>query len=707
MGGEASAKVQSLEFARRLRSTMADVDASSNAPTATTAQGALDRMVRADQLLSVRRSVRAVVPSGMAVGTAAAVVAMYSPHLSPSPRSWGLPMAWLLLMVLSNAFRAFVSRPVDSGPPADAGAHADAEAGLLDERVIARQLRRVTFSSFLSGCVWALLPVFCSKAVPAETLFFMTVVCGVCAGSVIYSAAYAPVPVAFVTPALAAVTAWLVWAGGFHHNALALMVFVYLGTLVHASLRGDRAFRASSRLKNEALFMASELRHAHAQSSRAARELDFRANHDSLTGLLNREGFFAATSRFCEDTGARRDHAALMLDLDGFKAVNDAFGHKTGDQVLQDVGRWLQERLSRHHAVVGRWGGDEFAVFYEPRGAQDAPERVAGELIASIGEATSHYGGQLGVSVGICTERDCTVAEMLSFSDEALYEAKRRGRNRCHRFDDALHARLLSRRDIERDLTDAIASRAICVWYQPILGEGGRRLHSLEALLRWQHPRHGWVAPADVIYAAANTGLAERLLRHILDEICLGLRQLASAGARFAEVPVAMNVSPREMSQLPVDAIVLEVLATHGLPPRRLQIEITEEVALDTSAAKTRLRALADAGVAIVIDDFGVGYSSLASLRGEHVRQVKIDRSFMLDLASSPGSRLMVEAVIRLGQSLFIEVVAEGVENREELEALNALGSPLLQGYYFMRPAPLDKVIAWAAQREDASAAQA
>jgi diguanylate cyclase (GGDEF)-like protein len=690
---------------------MADLDASSNdAPTTPAAHTALDRMVRADQLLSVRRSVRAVVPSGMAVGTASAVVALYASS------SWGLPMGWLVLVVLSNAFRAFVSRPVDTTAKDD-------DAGTLDEGGIARRLRLVTLSSFLSGCVWALLPVFCSKQVPAETLFFLTVMGGVCAGSVIYSAAYAPVPVAFVSPALVSVTAWLLWAGGFLHNALALMVVVYLGTLVHASLRGDRAFRASSRLKNEALFMASELRHTHAQSTRAARELDFRANHDSLTGLLNREGFFEAASRFCSTRDARRGAdagdvgkttaaAALMLDLDGFKAVNDAFGHKTGDQVLQDVGCWLQQQLAPHDAVVGRWGGDEFAVFYQPRGAHDAPERVAGELIDSIGQATSHYGGQLGVSVGICTERDCSVAEMLSFSDEALYEAKRRGRNRCHRFDDALHARLLSRRDIERDLADAIASRAICVWYQPILGDGGRRLHSLEALLRWQHPRHGWVAPADVIYAAANTGLAERLLRHILDEICLGLHQLASAGVRFAgvhfaEVPVAMNVSPREMSQLPVDAIVLEVLARHGLPPHLLQIEITEEVALDTSAAKTRLRALAEAGVAIVIDDFGVGYSSLASLRGEHVRQVKIDRSFVLNLASSPGSRLMVEAVIRLGQSLFIEVVAEGVENREELEALNALGSPLLQGYYFMRPAPLDKVIAWAAQREGASAAQA
>jgi diguanylate cyclase (GGDEF)-like protein len=663
---------------------MVELTSGSDASTLPAADDVLARWVRADQLLSVRRSVRAVVPSSMAVGLATTAVALYS------SADWMFPVAWLVLVVVSNAFRAFVCRSVRSS---------EGSLGGLDEPGIAGRLRLVTLSSFLSGCVWALLPLFCRSEAPSETLFFMTVVCGVCAGSVIYSAAYAPVPVVFFTPALGAVTVWLVGAGGFHHNALALMVFVYLVTLIHASVRGDRAFRASSRLKNEALFMASELRHTHARSTRAARELDFRANHDSLTGLFNREGFFEAASRLGGETGSHRDHAALMLDLDGFKAVNDAFGHKTGDQVLQDVGHWLQLQLVKHHAVVGRWGGDEFAVFYKPRGTQDAPEAVAQALIDSIGHATSHYGGQLGVSVGICTGHDCSVAEMLSFSDEALYEAKRLGRNRCHRFDDALHGRLLSRRDIERDLSDAIASRAICVWYQPILGEGGRRLHSLEALLRWQHPRHGWVAPSDVIFAAANTGLAERLLRHILSEVCVGLQQLAAAGAHFEDVPVAMNVSPREMSQLPVDAIVLETLERHGLPAHRLQIEITEEVALDASAAKTRLRALAEAGISIVIDDFGVGYSSLASLRGEHVRQVKIDRSFILNLASSPGSRLMVEAVIRLGQSLFIEVVAEGVESQEELDALNALGSPLLQGFYFMRPAPLAKVIAWAGQR--------
>lgn len=653
-----------------------------NIPTPIAASGGLARMVHADQLHSVRRSVRALVTSSMAVGVATAVVALYA------SRGWALPIGWLLLVVLSNAGRAWVCRAVSES--------SQQRLGAVDEREIARQLRSVTFSSFLSGCVWALLPLFCRSEVPSETLFFVTVMCGVCAGSVIYSAAYAPVPVAFVTPALCGVAVWLVGAGGFHHMALALMVLVYLAALIHASVRGDRAFRASSQIKNEALVMASELRQTHAQSSRAARELDFRANHDSLTGLLNREGFLEAASRVGNGVESRRNHAALMLDLDGFKAVNDAFGHRTGDQVLQDVGRWLQRELAVHDAVVGRWGGDEFAVFYAPRGPHDAPEAVALELIRSIGQATSHYGGQLGVSVGICTGHNCPVAEMLSFSDEALYEAKRLGRNRCHRFDDALHRRVLGRRDVERDLADAIASNAICVWYQPILADGGQRLHSLEALLRWQHPRHGWVAPSDVIFAAANTGLAERLLRHILDGVCTGLQQLGAAGSRFDEVPVAMNVSPREMSQLPVDVIVLEMLARHGLSTHRLQIEITEEVALDTSAAKDRLRVLAEAGIAIVIDDFGVGYSSLASLRGEHVRQVKIDRSFILNLASSPGSRLMVDAVIRLGQSLYIEVVAEGVETREELDALRALGSPLLQGFYFMRPAPLAKVIAWA-----------
>lgn len=654
-------------------------------PDPALAQGSLTAMVLADQLAAVRRSLLALVFSSTAVGAATAGVALYS------STGWGGPSAWFLLVVASNACRVFVC----ASAPSTATPH-----GRSDARESARQLRLVAASSFLSGCVWALLPLFCSSDAPAETLFFMTVICGVCAGSVIYSAAVAAVPVAFVSPALASMAVWCMAAGGFHYQALAIMGLVYLAALVHASIRGGRAFRDSSRLKNEALFLAAELRQSHDRLTHAAQELDFRANHDSLTGLFNREGFFEATARRGTRAGERRQQAALMLDLDGFKAVNDAFGHQAGDRVLGDVGHWLQDRLAPYEAIVGRWGGDEFAVLYQPRSADDSPEHVARHLIGTIAEATSQVGGRVGVSAGICTDHDCSVAEMLSFADEALYEAKRLGRNRCHRFDEALHARLLRRRDIERDLVEAMASRSVCVWYQPILDQGGRKLHSLEALLRWHHPRHGWVPPGEVIFAAASTGLAERLLRHILHEVCSGIEELAAAGGRFDAVPVAMNVSPREMSQLPVDKIVLEVLAQRGIPTLRLQIEVTEEIALDTSSAMARLQSLSDAGIAIVIDDFGVGYSSLASLRGAHVRQVKIDRSFILDLASSPESRLMVESVIRLGQALRIEVVAEGIESKSELEALTAMGCQLVQGYYFMRPATLARVVAWAGKAE-------
>jgi EAL domain-containing protein (putative c-di-GMP-specific phosphodiesterase class I) len=217
--------------------------------------------------------------------------------------------------------------------------------------------------------------------------------------------------------------------------------------------------------------------------------------------------------------------------------------------------------------------------------------------------------------------------------------------------------------------------------------------------MRWNHPRHGQIAPEEVIYAAASTGVAEPLLRHLVDEACLAMRQLEAAGSSLAAAPVAINVSPREMAQLAVDDIVLGMLKERGIAPRRLQIEITEEVALDTHATRGRLSTLSAAGVAIVVDDFGVGYSSLASLRSEHVRQVKIDRSFTLGLSSSPGNVVLVDAIVQLGRSLNIQVVAEGVETQDELEALRALGCKLVQGYHLARPAPLSELMAWAASR--------
>ncbi|MEZ2295054.1 putative bifunctional diguanylate cyclase/phosphodiesterase [Variovorax sp. RCC_210] len=649
----------------------------------------LSRMVRTDQLVAIRRSVLAAIPINVVLSFTATLVALNSGRAFEG-------LSWLLLSLVVNGLRSYVSRwafAPSPGTTPEAGVAASPTA-----RPVASHLRLASAMAALSGCVWALIPLLCHGYSSPQAVFYLTVVCGICAGSVTYGIAYAPVPISFITPALLSVVGCLVYAGGFDNLALAAMVLLYLAALARGALQSDKTFRDGSRLKNEATALAGQLRQVHALSLDATQQLAFRASHDSLTGLLNREGFTeAATLHIAAPDG--RQHGLLLLDLDGFKAVNDAFGHKVGDRVLQDVAGWLRREIVDMQAILGRWGGDEFAVLYTLKPERQTPTAIAQALIRSISFATAHYGGHLGVSIGIVVTDDADIADMISFADEALYEAKRTGRNRFQVFDSALNQRLATRRDVERDLLHAIEARAIGVWYQPIMASDAREVHSLEALMRWNHPRHGHISPEEVIFAAANTGLAEPLLRHLVDEVCRGMRQLEAAGSSLAGVPIAINVSPREMAQLAVDDIVLGLLKSRGIAPRRLQIEITEEVALDTHATRSRLSALSAAGVAIVVDDFGVGYSSLASLRSEYVRQVKIDRSFILGLSSSPGNVVLVDAIVQLGRSLNIQVVAEGVETQDELDALRALGCKLVQGYHLARPAPLPDVIAWDAAR--------
>lgn len=652
----------------------------------------LSRMVRTDQLVAVRRSVLAAIPINIALSLGVMLVAFNS------GRAVG-GLWWLLLSLAVNAARIVICRLPFAPSPG-----VTPERGVAvspDAKPVEWHLRLAALCAAASGGVWALIPLLCDGYTSPQTLFYLTVVCGICAGAATYGVAYASVPVSFFIPALLSVVGCLVYAGGFDQLSLAAMVLLYLAALVRGSLQSQKAFRAGSRLKNEATAMASQLREAHRHLQVSAQELTRRASYDALTGLLNRDGFTQATMQFIAARPGRA-HCLLLLDLDGFKAVNDAFGHKAGDRVLRDVADWLQRELWAVHAILSRWGGDEFAVLYCPRGAAETPAAVAEALIAAIPAATAHYGGHLGVSIGIAIydgQGSVDIAQTIDLADEALYEAKRAGRNRYQIVDEALNLRLATRRDIERDLLHAIETRAIGVWYQPIVTSEGGQVHSLEALLRWNHPRHGRVAPERVVFAAASTGVAEQLLRHILDEVCLAMHALDAGGSELAGVPIAMNVSPREMGQLAVDEIVLSMLKAHGIAPGRLHIEITEEVALDSHATRARLGALSAAGVTIVVDDFGVGYSSLASLRSEYVQQVKIDRSFVSGLSASPGNRVLVNSIVQLGHSLNIQVVAEGVETRDELDALCALGCTLAQGYHFARPAPLPEIVAWAGRQ--------
>ena len=637
----------------------------------------LRRMVCADQLESVRHSVLAALPVNAILAFTGMLVAIHA----------GLATAgilWFALSLAVNGARAFLCGRLSS-PDAR-------PAGVERHRFVERHLRLAWIAALASGLIWAMVALLCGGYTSPQTIFYLTVICGITAGSVTHGSAYAAVPIGFITPPLVSAAVCLLYVGGFNQTSLGLTVLLYFAALVRISLQSEKAFREGSLLKNEATTLAVSLRAAHAHEQALAKEMHFRALHDSLTGLLNRDGFLhAAATRVGDRSGA--PVCILLLDLDGFKAINDIFGHKAGDEVLVEVAQLLRRELADIDAVIGRLGGDEFAALYGIQAGVHTPESFSNRIIELIAAAKVRQRGHLGASIGISVATNTDVGDMLAFADAALYVAKRGGRNQYYVFDAELRRQLDMRRDVERDLPAALADRAIEVWYQPIVGTSEQQLDSLEGLLRWNHPKHGWLAPEDIIFIAANTGMSEPLLRFILGEICDCLHRLQTH--EHGEVIVAMNVSPREMSRLALNDIVLEVLGAHGTPPSSLEIEITEETALDIYTVQHKLSALAAAGVRIAIDDFGVGYSSLASLRGEHVHRVKIDRTFVRDLASSPENKVLVASILSLGTSLAIEVVAEGVETQDDMMALQALGCHLMQGFYLARPMRLADTLVW------------
>ncbi|MET0720254.1 MAG: bifunctional diguanylate cyclase/phosphodiesterase [Tardiphaga sp.] len=553
-----------------------------------------------------------------------------------------------------------------------------------------QHLRRQWILSLASGAVWSLIPLLCAGYTSPQTLFYLTVVCGITAGAVTHNFAYSPIPICFITPPLLSGAGCLAYAGGFDRYCLSLTVLLYLAALVRFTREAEAMVRDSSRLKHQATAMTQSLEVAHNHATGIAEEMRYRASHDALTGLLNRSGFLEEARYRLQQRPS--GFCLMLLDLDGFKLINDAFGHREGDNVLVGVARRLHHALPEGFTVA-RLGGDEFAVLFALDSAR-APETLAPELIAVTAAPFSALDkGRVGVSIGICTSPDVDIDEMLVHADAALYAAKAGGRNRYCVFDDELRARLEMRRDVERDLSKALAADALEVWFQPILGQGGRALISFEALVRWKHPKLGWIPPAELIAVASLAGLSEPLMRYILKDVCAMMQTLQAMGLQH--VRVAMNVSPREMVQVAVDELILAKLKKHDLSPRMLEIEITEETAMDIRAVQSKLSALAAAGVQIAIDDFGVGYSSLGALRQLHVNRVKIDRCFVSGIAESDENQALVQAILNLSRSLKFEVVAEGVETAEDLHKLRELGCPAMQGYFLGRPKPQHETIDW------------
>ena len=425
--------------------------------------------------------------------------------------------------------------------------------------------------------------------------------------------------------------------------------------------------------------------------------LEHQARHDPLTGLRNRRALLERTAQELE-TG--RPLALMLLDLDDFKVVNDTHGHDIGDALLSAVGARLAGAV-RDGDIVARFGGDEFAVLCLGVDDEEAARSLAPRLLdhlrgpLRLGVGAWSVAGSLGVAL---SRAGATPEDLLRDADTAMYQAKRRGKGTWALFDEQARDQAQQRQALVEDLRGALRDGDLSVAYQPLMaveGTGAPRLAGVEALSRWDHPVRGSVPPLEFVELAEQHGLVGALGRGVLREACAQLIRWDVELGADAPATVAVNVSALELRADGFVAQVAAALADSTLAPGRLCLELTESAVLsDSGAAARTLGELRDLGVRIALDDFGTGYSSLAALRELPVDQLKIDRSFLLDL-SQTGSDVMVAAIVGLAAALGLETVAEGIETPEQLAELRRLDCPVAQGYLFSRPLTPAALVRW------------
>ena len=431
---------------------------------------------------------------------------------------------------------------------------------------------------------------------------------------------------------------------------------------------------------------------------RASRELWEReaqarheAKHDALSGLPNRVHMVEKIDSFLQGRAlATHDNRAVAayLDIDRFKDINDTLGHQAGDELIKLVARRLMDCL-RPNDFLARFGGDEFVILCAPAGAE-ASSALA-ERVDQAFASPFALGGQnirVTASVGIAVAPDNGVSadELMRHADIALYEAKDAGRARAVLFSEEMARQVERRRTIELDLRAAIETDMLCLNYQPIVSSASGEIVGLEALLRWRHPVHGDMSPADFIPIAENAGLLPELGEWVLSHAMEDSR-------RWPHLEIALNLSPVQFRHVDLETTLRRLVKAHCVEPSRFVLEITEGVLLEaTDHTNAILEALHSIGFKIALDDFGTGYSSLAYLCNFRFNKIKIDRSFVRRISRVDISRTIVRSVVSIGRGLGMDIVAEGVETEFEAMMMAKLGCTELQGYYFSRPVDAEQI---------------
>ncbi len=444
------------------------------------------------------------------------------------------------------------------------------------------------------------------------------------------------------------------------------------------------------------------------QLSRREAELAFMATHDPLTGLPNRtlivdriEQMVARAAR--QGTSV----AALFIDLDNFKTINDTLGHAIGDDLLKAVAARLQG-VVREVDALGRLGGDEFVVLAGDLSPDTSPALVAERLLDALkqpfklgaeGETTVTVGASIGIALG----DHSTPGTLLRDADIAMYRAKWDGRNRYAMYETGMQDAVQERMELEMDLRKALEQEEFFLAYQPTLDLARMKPTGVEALLRWRHPERGVVQPNNFIPLLEDTGLITEVGRWVLAEGC---RQGASWLRAGHELTMAINVSGRQLDSDQLIDDIRQALEDSGLPAEALTIEITETTLMrDVEQTARRLVAIKELGVRIAIDDFGTGYSSLAHLQRFPVDALKIDRSFVSGLSANPEGETLIQTLVQLGKALSIETFAEGIEQQQELALLREQDCDNGQGFLFARPLEAEEAETflreWSARAKD------
>lgn len=426
----------------------------------------------------------------------------------------------------------------------------------------------------------------------------------------------------------------------------------------------------------------------------AEQRLEYLAHHDPLTGLANRTllaeriaGLIPAAQR------ANQLLIVSFIDLDRFKNINDTLGHAVGDRFLCAVADRLRGVAGKADTVA-RIGGDEFVIVSMLERREMAAD-LARRVLHSFSEHLQIDGSEVfsGASIGVSVypEDGATAEELLGNADTAMYWVKTRRGIGFDFFEPSMRTETLERLAIERELRRAVERNEFIVYYQPILN-ANTEVIAVEALVRWQHPLHGVVEPASFIGIAEDTGLIIPIGEFVLQEACAQVA--AWRGSSLPGLQLAVNVSGRQLQHERLVATVEETLARSGLDPKALEIEITESVIMTNADANVKtLERLRDMGIAISIDDFGTGFSSLSYLKWFPVNTLKIDRTFVRDVPSNRDATAIIASIVNLAHNLHLRVVAEGVETEAQLNFLLTTGCDNVQGYHFARPAPAQQFI--------------